>query len=190
MIPCNLAITMYKLTLPVTIPRKHFNSAFHNSPTNKLFDTCNPAFPSARHLVRPGGPAYSLSNPVLLTRWTGEHACMNAHMPTCTCTYIPMYKCLHVCSCVYVPVCTCLHAYVCLHIGSYEALRWLNYTSGSQCLKRSSANIFHCDHLNLGVKTTARMRAFRIYHIWPHLKPFSKSKSGFTAQKCLKMPFF
>ena len=53
-----------------------------------------------------------------------------------------------------------------------QALRWLDYTSGSRCWERSSSNIFHCDHLNLGVKMTARM-AFRIYTIWPHLKPFS-----------------
>ena len=40
--------------------------------------------------------------------------------------------------------------------------------------KKSSANIFDCDHLNLGVKMTARMWAFRIYPIWPHLKPFNR----------------
>ena len=55
----------------------------------------------------------------------------------------------------------------------YEALHRLDYTSGSWRWKKSSSNIFDCDNLNLGVKMTARMRAFRIYPILPHLKPFS-----------------
>ena len=32
-------------------------------------------------------------------------------------------------------------------------------------VEKFSANIFHCDHLNLGVKMTARAIAFRIYPI-------------------------
>ena len=55
----------------------------------------------------------------------------------------------------------------------YEALHRLDYTLGSRRWKKSSSIYFHCDHLNLGVKMTARMRAFRIYPILPHLKPFS-----------------
>ena len=55
----------------------------------------------------------------------------------------------------------------------YEALHLLEHTLSSRRWKKSSSNIFHCDYLNLGVKMTARMRAFRIYPILPHLKPFS-----------------
>ena len=44
---------------------------------------------------------------------------------------------------------------------------------GFTALNKYSANIFQCDHLNLGFKMTARMRAFRINPIWQHLKPFS-----------------
>ena len=58
-------------------------------------------------------------------------------------------------------------------------------TSGSRLWKKASSNIFYC--LNLGVKMTARMRAFRIYSSWPQFKPFSKS---LTAPKRSKMPFF
>ena len=45
---------------------------------------------------------------------------------------------------------------------SYEALHRLEHTSGSRCWKKSSDTIFHCDHLNLGVK-------------WPHGWEFSES---------------
>ena len=49
------------------------------------------------------------------------------------------------------------------HLTRDEALHRLEHTSGSQCWKKSTSYIFHCDHLNLGVKMTAQMRAFRIY---------------------------
>ena len=59
-----------------------------------------------------------------------------------------------------------------IKLSDYEALHRLDYTLGSRRWKKSSTNIFDSNNLNLGVKMTARMRAFRIYPILPHLKPF------------------
>ena len=58
----------------------------------------------------------------------------------------------------------------------YEALHRLEHTLGLLRWKKSISIIFYCDHLNIGVKIMARMRAFRIYPIWPHLKPFHRLK--------------
>ena len=75
-------------------------------------------------------------------------------------------------------------------ITNYEALHRLDYTVGSRRWKKSSSIIFHCDHLNLGVKMTARIglsESTLVDHIGNHFHRVNHVLLPKNAKKC---PFF